>query len=281
MGTLATRIFADELSVISNPRIVEFVVDCFEKFTPEYFWTVPASTSGKYHPKVSIGPGGLVRHTKLAVWWGLQLMNCWPELHDEIIDEAIAALLLHDLNKNGEKLNSRGYSTLKNGAAYHGIYLAKKITEMRKDKHTDDFELSIKRIIFAIESHMGRWSDSEYPVSGFSTNNKCENLCFLVHLADYCASRKCDSAAKQIKEGFDHTTTITTYGIGEFKEGDTDDLDNLDEYGMWDGPNPDLHKMLSTDGRSNNSVIVEFAPFDFSSKIIYKWDQSNLEWVAE
>jgi len=277
MGTLATRIFADELSIISNPKIVEFVVDCFEKFTPEYFWTAPASTSGKYHPEVSIGPGGLVRHTKLAVWWGLQLMNCWPELHDGIIDEAVATLLLHDLNKNGEKLDSRGYPTLNNSTSCHGIYLANKITKTREGKRIDDLELSIKRIIFAIESHMGRWSDTSHPVIEFSTNNELENLCFLVHLADYCASRKCDSAAKQIEDNFDHMSTITSYGIGEFIKGDTD------EYGMWDGPNPDLNRMLSVNGKSDNSVIVEFNPIDFSSKIIYKWTKINVlyEWVAK
>ena len=34
---------------------------------PDYFFSVPASSTGKYHPSFSLGEGGLVRHTKFAV----------------------------------------------------------------------------------------------------------------------------------------------------------------------------------------------------------------------
>ena len=29
---------------------------------PEYVWTIPASSSGKYHPESDLGTGGLIRH---------------------------------------------------------------------------------------------------------------------------------------------------------------------------------------------------------------------------
>ena len=34
---------------------------------PDYFYEIPASSSGKYHPAFSLGDGGLVRHVKVAM----------------------------------------------------------------------------------------------------------------------------------------------------------------------------------------------------------------------
>ena len=33
---------------------------------PDYFFLVPASSTGKYHPSFSLGDGGLLRHSKVA-----------------------------------------------------------------------------------------------------------------------------------------------------------------------------------------------------------------------
>jgi len=91
--------FKWELQSIHDENIRNFVVKCFDELCPDYFWTVPCSTSGKYHPQISLGEGGLVRHTKLAVWWGLHLITALstvPEFSDIpqhlLIDEVIATL---------------------------------------------------------------------------------------------------------------------------------------------------------------------------------------------
>ena len=34
---------------------------------PDYFYEIPASLSGKYHPAFSLSKGGLVRHVKVAM----------------------------------------------------------------------------------------------------------------------------------------------------------------------------------------------------------------------
>ena len=34
---------------------------------PDYFFKVAASSTGKYHPAFSLGDGGLLRHTKVAI----------------------------------------------------------------------------------------------------------------------------------------------------------------------------------------------------------------------
>ncbi len=125
--TKAETIFQKELSLIHDKDIRNFVVECFDKLCPDYFWTCPCSTTGKYHPQVSLGVGGLVRHTKLAVWWGLELIRA---LHDSpklksialhtLQNEVIATLLLHDMVKNGKGLNAQGYPLDRGVTGTHG-----------------------------------------------------------------------------------------------------------------------------------------------------------------
>jgi hypothetical protein len=201
MQSGAENVFEFELGMIESPDIKDFVLTCFEKLTPEYFWTVPCSTSGKYHPKVSLGPGGLVRHVKYAIWWGLELMRCWPGLKLSAVDEIIAALLLHDLKKNGERLDAKGFPILKDASAVHGPYLGKQIRKTFSDLVKDE---RIDRIVCAIEGHMGVWTSPlyenmkpEYQI----VDTDLYNVCMLVHLADYCASRKADEAMDEISKG--------------------------------------------------------------------------------
>ena len=60
------EVLQKELDFISNDVIHDFVSVALDKL-PEYFWSVPASSSGKYHPSYALGNGGLVRHTIAAV----------------------------------------------------------------------------------------------------------------------------------------------------------------------------------------------------------------------
>lgn len=57
--------FKKELSLIKNENIRNFVKE-FLNTVPDYFFTVAASSTGKYHPNYALGEGGLVRHTKAA-----------------------------------------------------------------------------------------------------------------------------------------------------------------------------------------------------------------------
>ena len=71
---------------------------------PDYFFEVPASSTGKYHPAFSLGDGGLVRHTKAAVRIAYELLNnntvgAKFSLHDK--DLILIALTLHDGVKSG------------------------------------------------------------------------------------------------------------------------------------------------------------------------------------
>lgn len=171
--TKCETIFAGELALIRGPGIVQseiwkFVVDCFEKVCPDTFWTQSASSSGKYHPQVSNGEGGLVRHTKLAVWWGLELARAF-ELED-MTDLIVATLLLHDVLKRHDNVGTHGLEL-----AYRLPYVAF-VTE-------------------GIAYHMGRWTTGEINDATYVV------FCRLVHLADYCAGRKTDEKLAELGTG--------------------------------------------------------------------------------
>lgn len=198
-----TDLFQSELQKIRDENIKNFVVNCFDELCPDYFWTCPCSTSGKYHPKVSLGVGGLVRHTKLAVWWGLELIRAIgsaPELKDiptvQLQDEIIATLLLHDLIKNGKGLGPDGRPLESGVTGTHGVILAEKINTEALDQ--DLSNESSERILDGIAGHMGIWTtDSKYRPDNETEPNR-RAFTNLIHLADYCASRKVDDIYSEL-----------------------------------------------------------------------------------
>jgi hypothetical protein len=164
--------------------IRDWTLDIFNELAPDYFWKVPASKSGKYHPALSLGEGGLVRHTKLAVWWGLELYKMLPDDPGFTKDEVIACLLLHDLLKYGEDYNN----PMNDCVRVHGVYFANTLSLV-------GFSISEKwqcNILDGIYWHMGKWTklDDGGPAQSRFTD--------LIHLADYCASRKVDDKIKEL-----------------------------------------------------------------------------------
>ena len=65
--------FEIELGYINDEAIQE---DCrtMIELLPDYFFEVPASSTGKYHPSYSLGEGGLLRHTKKNVMFVLIIL---------------------------------------------------------------------------------------------------------------------------------------------------------------------------------------------------------------
>ena len=61
------EVFENELVYIENEDIRDSLRTMIEKI-PDYFFTIPAASTGKYHPQYAQGDGGLVRHTKVACY---------------------------------------------------------------------------------------------------------------------------------------------------------------------------------------------------------------------
>lgn len=166
-------VFSHELQAIKDKDLRAFAEYCLSK-VPEYFFHIPASSTGKYHPPQDLGEGGLVRHTKGVVQWHIELQRWWEE---DPIDEAIVALLLHDSHKDGLGDNGQSRHTVKN----HADIAAEEVLKWGKEFGVN--ENSLQLIYEGIKGHMGIWSScmASRPQSQFA--KKCS-------LADYCASRK-------------------------------------------------------------------------------------------
>lgn len=174
--------FEKEISFIKNTSYRED----FEKLIsdlPEYFFEIEASSTGKYHPKYALGPGGLLRHTKAAVRIAVELLND-PSIGEKYTqnerDLMIIALTLHDGLKCG--IPKQKYTQ-----ANHPLLAANFIRE-RKEKLAF-LEEEIEFLANGIESHMGPWNTDPYTKEEILPKPKTKYQNF-IHMCDYLASRK-------------------------------------------------------------------------------------------
>lgn len=187
------EIFKNELDSIVDLDLNRFARFCMSKVA-NYFFKVPASTSGKYHPTYALGKGGLVRHTKAAVKVALSILDLdftksLFEDYEVSHDVIIFALIFHDCCKtNG------GDTTV----FEHPILASNFIQSCYQEfKEKEDivgsislFEKEVKMIELGISSHMGQWNRDTH-------NNNSPLLPLpitkeqrFIHLCDYLASRK-------------------------------------------------------------------------------------------
>jgi len=178
------EIFEKELNYITNEELKEFIIECLEK-APEYFYHVPASSSGKYHPKMDLGEGGLIRHTKACVGVGIDLLRCEQFIENSKwnIDIVVSSLLLHDTIKNGFEDSGHTLSE-------HPLLACDFIENVFNKNNYNEKCITIQKelIKYCIKSHMGKWNmDKEEKEILPKPKAEIEKL---VHLADYIASRK-------------------------------------------------------------------------------------------
>jgi hypothetical protein len=176
------KIFEIELDYIINPNIREFTEKALNKL-PEYFFSIPASSTGKFHPSYALGDGGLIRHTQAAVRIAVELfrVDLFKYTEDEK-DMIISSLILHDGCKSG--LNHSKYTVTE-----HPLVVAKFIKN--DDELIESLDKNILKIITGcIESHMGQWTKDFKTKKDVLPRPKTKMQNF-VHWCDYLASRKC------------------------------------------------------------------------------------------
>jgi len=190
-------VFEEELNYISSYPISDFVVKCFNDLVPDYFWDFSASSSHKYHPKISNIKHGLVLHTKLCVWWGRKIADSFGDINTDII---VASLLLHDLQKFGQSLDENNKPTLAQYASSHGPILAAQLENVFDGaKINDDVKRDIDTIITCVALHMGRWTNEPLSVSWREFDREEDDqLVRIVHLADFVASKKIDEKLEEL-----------------------------------------------------------------------------------
>ena len=92
------EVFKSEINFIKENRVKQSLIYMINKL-PDYFFTIPAASTGKYHPAYAQGEGGLLRHSKAAMRIGYELLSN-PAIGDKYTDLEkdlmLMALLLHD-----------------------------------------------------------------------------------------------------------------------------------------------------------------------------------------
>ena len=91
------KMFINEIGDIKDANLKEFATELIAN-ADDYFFVVPASSSGKYHPPFDLGDGGLVRHTRVVAYMAKSLAEsyCFSDYDaDCLIVAALAASLFH------------------------------------------------------------------------------------------------------------------------------------------------------------------------------------------
>lgn len=174
--------FEKEISWIKSDNIKKFTEYCLDNL-PSYFFIVPASSSGKYHPSYALGNGGLVRHTKAAVAIAHELFNLemfQKQFTDIEQDLIILSLILHDGKKQGD---GNGMHTIFDHPLHAANFV--KQSNIESDLLTKEQE---KIVCNAIASHMGQWNTNRG--SKIELPKPIDKIQKFVHMCDYLASRK-------------------------------------------------------------------------------------------
>jgi 23S rRNA maturation-related 3'-5' exoribonuclease YhaM len=166
--------FENELELIVDSNIREFTKKCLGK-APEYFWTIPSSSTGKHHPPDENSEGGAVLHVRKAVKIAEDLCIMY-NISGITRDCIISATIMHDLAKLGYP-NQELYTVNGHGALW--IRIAEQIEKPQKIMTSDTLSM-IGRLIGC---HMGRF-DIPYTISN------SDKPTLIVQLADYISSRK-------------------------------------------------------------------------------------------
>lgn len=175
--------FKTQLNYI-NDKAIKRLAELLIENADDYFFIVPASSSGKYHPDFARKQGGLVLHTK-AVTDILHILVEEQELfklQSVARDMLYCAAIAHDIKKQGD--GSKGH-TVNEHPILAGNYIINTYTSNKKELE----ELGLKyeqvnKIISLVKTHMGKWM-AKFKIPVPETLGQ-----YLLCTADVMASRK-------------------------------------------------------------------------------------------
>ncbi|MBD3286425.1 HD domain-containing protein [candidate division WOR-3 bacterium] len=157
----------EEIAAIEDSSIKEFVSKALGK-VPDYFWHVPASASGRFHPLDTLDDGGLVLHTKRVVYLATEIAKVF-KIEGVRLDVLRAASILHDSFKNG--IADEGHTE-----EDHPLIVRYQLKDFSADTtHFDE-------IMEAIECHQGLWGPQPLRMPKKPVE-------WALHIADFVASR--------------------------------------------------------------------------------------------
>ena len=170
-----------EINYIKNKKYQDNLKVLIE-LLPDYFFKVPASSTGKYHPLCSLGEGGLLRHTKTVAKIAFELYDdesitgCFNQDEKDLM---MVGIILHDGLKHG--LNYNEYVVFE-----HPLVMCDFIKKNKEQLTFTDNEIDF--LTNVISSHMGPFT-KDYKGNEVLPKpiNKYQKF---VHMCDYIASRR-------------------------------------------------------------------------------------------
>lgn len=175
------KLLEKEINYINNPRYKKSA-ETLVSLLPDYFFSVPASSTGKYHPSFAAGDKGLLKHTKVAVRIAREFFldeSITAAYSNNEKDLMLIALIIHDGLKSGFEKSE--YTKFE-----HPLLVCDLIKE-NKDK-LEFNEKEIEFLCHVISSHMGPWNTNNYS-NVILPKPKSTHQRF-VHMCDYLASKK-------------------------------------------------------------------------------------------
>lgn len=167
------ELFGEEILTISEDLVRDFGLYLFYK-APDYFWTRPSSSTGKYHPKDEHSVGGLVLHSiRVKKAADILLSATPPPIH---VSAVKLGALFHDIGRYGFRKESEPFSVKDHAELGYSWVRGLLLT------FPGDSELLRKTVDTAsktILAHMGRWGNV-HP----KTREE-----WIVHYADMIASQ--------------------------------------------------------------------------------------------
>lgn len=160
-----------ELGMVADPEL-ESLAKQILSHAPDYFWTAPASSSGKHHSPDENREGGLVLHTRRVALVAYDLCLAFAPQPVEL-SLVVAGALIHDTCKYGYP--KRGKHMIHG----HGYLLGQLAYDAGLDP-THGPEV-LRQLLEVASTHMGRW---DFPF--IAPRNP---LGILLHTADYLATR--------------------------------------------------------------------------------------------
>lgn len=202
---MLSSLLEKEIGYIFNDTLSEIVKKTLDD-SPDCIEFIPASSSGKYHPKADLGEGGLVRHIKTVTAIAYSFFDSHV-FRDMVLgkhadfetlqvyqDAAIAACICHDCCK--AKDDDEKHTTIFEHPLFAAelfkktakIYLIENKSNISKED-MQYMKAVIPLVYSAIASHMGKWNTSKY-AKGIVLPEPETGLDNFVHMCDYIASRK-------------------------------------------------------------------------------------------
>ena len=173
-----------EIGLIANEDI-RLLVRATLDACPLCFWTMPAATTGKYHPAISLGEGGLIRHTRAVVRLACHLaamrgIEVGTGEHDIIV----ASSILHDCCKKNDNEKYTAFMHPQRAADL----IWQQATLLAAGGEDAERDAAARTISSIVACHMGRWNVNTR--TGETLPTPLTPMQQLVHTADYLASRK-------------------------------------------------------------------------------------------